>query len=405
MNPCPSGQVLKSNGTSWACAADEVGTGSGGVSSVSAAAPLQSTGGASPVISLGSCASGQVLKWNGSAWTCAADENQTYSAGTGLALAGSTFSADSTYLQRRVTGTCGAGSSIRTINADGSVVCETDDAGGAGVTSVTASAPLASSGGSAPNITLGSCAANQVLKWNGSAWACAADASQTYAAGTGLALAGSTFSADSTYLQRRVTGTCGAGSSIRTINADGSVVCETDDAGGAGVTSVTASAPLASSGGSAPNITLGSCATGQVLKWNGSAWACAADASQVYAAGTGLALSGSTFSADTAYLQRRVSGTCAAGTYVTGIAPDGTVTCGAPVPHATTMNQVATGITPQCESRTARFCGLAYVSFANTGTDVNTWRYCTLDRSGTTWTLCARTGTGTNINCQAHCFD
>jgi len=54
------------------------------------------------------------------------------------------------------------------------------------------------------------------------------------------------------------------------------------------VTSVTASAPLASSGGATPNITLGSCATGQVLKWNGSAWSCAADSSQAYAAGPGL---------------------------------------------------------------------------------------------------------------------
>jgi trimeric autotransporter adhesin len=53
--------------------------------------------------------------------------------------------------QLRVTGTCAPGSSIRVINANGSVVCEVDDGG---VTAVTASSPLTSSGGSTPNIAL-----------------------------------------------------------------------------------------------------------------------------------------------------------------------------------------------------------------------------------------------------------
>ncbi len=54
--------------------------------------------------------------------------------------------------QLKVTGSCAAGSSIRIINADGSVVCQVDS--GAGVTDVTASAPLSSSGGTTPNISL-----------------------------------------------------------------------------------------------------------------------------------------------------------------------------------------------------------------------------------------------------------
>ncbi len=37
---------------------------------------------------------------------------------------------------------------------------------------------------------------------------------------------------DSTQIQERVTGTCAAGSSIRAIAQDGSVICETDDTGG-----------------------------------------------------------------------------------------------------------------------------------------------------------------------------
>lgn len=74
------------------------------------------------------CSVGQIIKWDGTAWVCASDNHTTYSAGTGVTLVGTTFSADTTYLQRRVTGTCAAGSSIRVINADGTVTCETDGA-------------------------------------------------------------------------------------------------------------------------------------------------------------------------------------------------------------------------------------------------------------------------------------
>jgi hypothetical protein len=53
--------------------------------------------------------------------------------------------------QARVSGTCAAGNSIRVIAADGTVTCEADDGG---VTAVTATAPLASSGGATPDISL-----------------------------------------------------------------------------------------------------------------------------------------------------------------------------------------------------------------------------------------------------------
>jgi trimeric autotransporter adhesin len=79
-------------------------------------------------------------------------------------------------------------------------------------------------------------------------------------------------------VQLRVSGACNIGASIRQINSNGSVICEMDD-------------------------------------------------NTIYSNGTGLLLVGTVFSADTAYLQRRVVGTCGAGFAIRNIAEDGSVTC------------------------------------------------------------------------------
>lgn len=91
------------------------------------------------------CAVGSVMKWNGTDWICAGDDVSgggggsgtvtNLAQGPGILLAPNPIttlgvvSADTNFLQRRVTGMCAAGSSIRVINADGTVVCEIDDAG------------------------------------------------------------------------------------------------------------------------------------------------------------------------------------------------------------------------------------------------------------------------------------
>ena len=81
-----------------------------------------------------------------------------------------------------------------------------------------------------------------------------------YTAGTGLTLNSKEFAVDSTQVQTRVSGSCSAGSSIRSIAEDGTVTCETDDG-----SSYSAGLGLQLSGST---FNLKSCATGQVLKFS-----------------------------------------------------------------------------------------------------------------------------------------
>ncbi|MBW6474993.1 MAG: tail fiber domain-containing protein [Anaerolineaceae bacterium] len=68
------------------------------------------------------------------------DNDTTYSAGTGLTLSGTTFSANTTYLQRRVIGTCASGYAIRVVNENGTVTCEAVSGSGTSGWSLTGNA-------------------------------------------------------------------------------------------------------------------------------------------------------------------------------------------------------------------------------------------------------------------------
>jgi hypothetical protein len=201
------------------------------------------------------CANGQVAKFNGTTWVCALDADSggditAVTAGGGLAGGGTTgavaLSVDTAVVQSRVAGVCAAGNSIRTVNQDGTVVCEQDDDSGGDITAVSAATGGGlTGGGTSGPVSLGlltSCTGSQLLKFNGTAWACAADADSggditQVTAATGLTGGGTTgavaLSVDTAVVQSRVAGVCASGSSIRTVNPDGSVVCQPDGSPGA----------------------------------------------------------------------------------------------------------------------------------------------------------------------------
>jgi hypothetical protein len=150
-----------------------------------------------------------------------------------------------TDVQRRVAGTCAPGNAVRTVNADGTVVCE-PVAGGAGdITSVNTPANGGLQGGAATgDVTLGlaSCMNGLVLRSTGAGYTCSGAVSSV-TAGTGLT--------GSTIVDTGTLAVSFAGTGMATTAA------RSDHTHVGMVTSVTASAPLSSTGGTTPNITLG----------------------------------------------------------------------------------------------------------------------------------------------------
>jgi Chaperone of endosialidase len=171
-------------------------------------------------------------------------------AGTGLSGGGATgdvtVQANFAEIQARVASACPANQTMRSINADGTVVCDIDNDSGGDISAVNAGTGLTGGGGTG-DVTVGIAIGGVTTAYLG---ANAVDASKVLDGSIGAA------EINPTQVQTRVTGICPAGQAMRTITQTGTVTCEPITGGAGGdITAVNAGLGL-TGGGTFADVTL-----------------------------------------------------------------------------------------------------------------------------------------------------
>ncbi|HRS59786.1 MAG TPA: hypothetical protein P5050_11270, partial [Bacteroidia bacterium] len=345
---------------------------------------------------------GQVLKWDGTNWTPAADAGTIYTSGSGITISGTVINADSNkhiwnasklYDKPLPTTAPNDKQMLRFDNASGEwkYVDEANYVYTAGngidITSNVVSTKISANSGlkftsgeleinygtglnlsggvlsafndsalwnarklQGNNVSTTAPSSGQVLKWNGTEWAPAADAGTTYTGGSGITISGTVINADSNkhiwnasklYDKPLPTTAPNDKQMLRFDNASGEwkYVDEANYVYTAGngidITSNVVSTKISANSGlkftsgeleinygtglnlsggvlsafndsalwnarklQGNNVSTTAPSSGQVLKWNGTEWAPAADAGTTYTGGSGITISGTVINAD-----------------------------------------------------------------------------------------------------------
>jgi len=310
-----TGQILKWNGTTWAPANDETGTGTIGDNwgtQTTIAGPTLSGAGtnASPLnIAPQGATNGQILKFNGNSWAPSVDETgvgddwggQSVTTSPVLLGNGTTASPLTLAQQGAATG--------QVLKWNGTAWVPDNDLGGAGAgdnwgtQQVVVGNTLSGAGTNTSPLALAQQAAvaGQILKWNGAAWLPANDGGDNWGTQNVIvntALIGNGTAANPIDLaqQGAING--------QILKWNGSAWMPANDAGDNWGTQNVAVTNLFTGNGTAGNpinLAQQGASAGQVMKWNGTAWAPSNDevgtgggggTGNSYAPGTGITITG-----------------------------------------------------------------------------------------------------------------